>query len=50
MDNEPPKDNGSFKQKGADLPWKRPGQKSQDPNDPDPLKPDLEKWQESHTH
>lgn len=29
--------------KGANEPWKRPGQKSQNPNEPDAPKPDLDR-------
>jgi hypothetical protein len=50
MNDHTPKDDGSFKQKGTDEPWERPGQKSQNPNETDAPKPDLERWQESSTH
>lgn len=35
--------------KGTDEPWKRPGQLSQNPSEPDPPEIDLEKWRESNT-
>ena len=36
--------------KGTDEPWKRPGQTSQNPDQPAPAKPDLEKWKNTETH
>ena len=36
--------------KGTDEPWKRPGQSSQNPDQPEPKKPDLEKWKRTETH
>lgn len=36
--------------KGTKEPWKRPGQLSQNPSEPEPPKPDLENWQKSETH
>lgn len=30
--------------KGTNKPWKRPGQKSQNPDEPDAPKPDLDRW------
>ena len=36
--------------KGTNEPWKRPGQTSQNPDEPEPSKPDLEKWHKSSTH
>ncbi|WP_424630815.1 hypothetical protein [Bradyrhizobium sp. SYSU BS000235] len=35
--------------RGTDQPWKRPGQQSQNPSEPDPPEIDLEKWRESNT-
>jgi hypothetical protein len=36
--------------KGTDEPWKRPGQTSQNPDEPEPKGPDLEKWKDTETH
>ncbi len=36
--------------KGTDAPWDRAGQKSQNPDEPNWPKPDLEKWQDTKTH
>ena len=36
--------------KGTNKPWKRPGQKSQNPDESMPSQPDLETWQKSSTH
>lgn len=36
--------------KGTEEPWKRPGQSSQNPDEKEPEKPDLEKWHKSSTH
>ncbi len=33
--------------KGTDKPWERPGQKSQNPSEPDAPKPDLDRWNKS---
>ncbi|MEH2514042.1 hypothetical protein V1291_005396 [Nitrobacteraceae bacterium AZCC 1564] len=35
--------------RGTDEPWKRPGQLSQNPSEPDPPQIDLEKWREANT-
>jgi hypothetical protein len=49
-DKKGTEDEGAFNYKGTNEPWKKPGQASQDPNTPEPAKPDLEKWQDTKTH
>lgn len=44
------KQNDPAPSKGTKEPWKRPGQKSQNPDEENPKKPDLEKWHKSSTH
>jgi hypothetical protein len=41
------KNNDPAPAKGTEEPWKRPGQKSQNPNEPDAPKPDLDRWNRS---
>lgn len=36
--------------KGTNEPWKRPDQSSQNPDQPEPKKPDLKKWKDTNTH
>jgi hypothetical protein len=43
IENDPPPT------KGTDQPWKRPGQLSQNPSEPEPPDIDLEKWREANT-
>jgi hypothetical protein len=47
--NKPDIEHKTPPRQGTDQPWKRPGQLSQNPSEPDPPDIDLEKWRESNT-
>lgn len=44
------KNNDPAPGKGNNKPWKRPGQSSQNPDEKEPEKHDVETWQKSSTH